>query len=56
MNVKIGDFHGKIKEVIIGESKYNLFPLYHPASIIYNRRLKDVYYKDLEKLKNILQQ
>ncbi|PQQ68154.1 uracil-DNA glycosylase [Acetivibrio saccincola] len=55
MNVKIGDFHGNIKEVIIGESKYNLFPLYHPASIIYNRKLKDIYYKDLEKLKNILQ-
>jgi DNA polymerase len=55
MQVKIGDVHGNIKEVVIGESKYNLFPLYHPASIIYNRKLKDIYYEDLEKLKNILQ-
>jgi DNA polymerase len=54
MQVKIGDVHGNIKEVVIGESKYNLFPLYHPASIIYNRKLKDIYYEDLEKLKNIL--
>jgi len=55
MKIKIGDVHGSIKEVVIGELKYNLFPLYHPASIIYNRKLKGIYYEDLEKLKNILQ-
>ena len=27
-----------------------VFPLYHPASIIYNRSLKDVYVSDVEKL------
>lgn len=54
MKIKIGQAHGNIKEIVIGEVKYSLFPLYHPASIIYNRKLKDIYYEDLEKLKEIL--
>jgi uracil-DNA glycosylase len=31
-----------------------MFPLYHPASIIYNRVLKQVYEDDLRVLKDIL--
>ncbi len=49
-NVVIGDYHGKIWNV----SNFNVFPLYHPASIIYNRALKEVYLCDLLKLKNII--
>ena len=33
-----------------------LFPLYHPASIIYNRDLRNVYLKDIEELKKLLHQ
>lgn len=33
---------------------FTLFPLYHPASIIYNRALKAVYDEDLIKLKRCL--
>ena len=33
---------------------FTLFPLYHPASIIYNRTLKDVYAADLLALKNFI--
>ena len=49
-DVKIGDMHGKpvIKE------RYTLFPLYHPASIIYNRKLYDTYIEDLHILKKLL--
>jgi len=43
----IGDFHGKI-------CNGNIFPLYHPASIIYNQKLKETYLSDLKKLKEIL--
>ncbi len=32
-----------------------LFPLYHPASIIYNRALVDVYQQDLAKLAMVLE-
>ncbi|MCK5758236.1 MAG: uracil-DNA glycosylase [Clostridiales bacterium] len=46
----IGDVHGK---EIISEG-IRIFPLYHPASLIYNRSLEETYYKDLDKLKIIL--
>lgn len=48
--ITIGDCHGTLLD--IGNMK--LFPLYHPASVIYNRSLRDVYLEDLYKLKNIL--
>lgn len=52
--VSIGEVHGRLKTIIIEGKDYFLFPLYHPASIIYNRSLKDVYISDLAKLKEIL--
>lgn len=36
------------------ERKLPLFALYHPASIIYNQKLKDVYQADLERLHDVL--
>ncbi|MFZ5986097.1 MAG: uracil-DNA glycosylase [Bacillota bacterium] len=53
-DVTIGEVHGKLSKVFVGEAKYELFPLYHPASVIYNAGLKEVYYKDLENLKQVL--
>jgi len=48
LDLKIGDCHGTL---IKGGNGYdNLFALYHPAAIIYNQALKDVYAEDLEKL------
>lgn len=52
--IGIGTVHGELKNITLFEKDYSLFPLYHPASIIYNRKLKDVYIKDLEKLKDII--
>ncbi len=46
-SITIGEAHGKYTKL----NKYYLFPLYHPASIIYNVKLKDVYNEDLIKLK-----
>ncbi len=48
--IVIGDCHGEIMRV----NNIKLFPLYHPASVIYNRSLREVYIKDLYKLKKIL--
>lgn len=45
----IGEYHGK--SICFGESI--VFPLYHPAAVIYNRMLKDVYYKDIDLLKQL---
>lgn len=56
--VIIGDMHGKVTEVTVRHEKqegtFKLFPLYHPASIIYNRSLQEVYDADLQVLKGLL--
>ena len=54
----IGDMHGRTAEVTVQHEKqqaaFPIFPLYHPASIIYNRSLQDVYDSDLQSLKKVL--
>ncbi len=52
-NASIGQMHGNLHTCKIGGLEYKLFPLYHPASIIYNRALKDVYNQDMLRLKEI---
>lgn len=49
-NLRIGEVHGKLMDIEIGNVNYKVFPLYHPA-IIYRRELKDVYMEDLKRLK-----
>ncbi len=53
-NLNIGLLHGTLSKVKVLEHEYLLYPLYHPASIIYNVGLKEVYTSDLDKLKAIL--
>ena len=50
----IGAVHGTVLLIDNDECTYKIFPLYHPASIIYNRGLKKVYFDDVLKLKDIL--
>lgn len=47
----IGDMHGKLHSCNIEGVEFKLFPLYHPASIIYNRALIEVYKQDVLNLK-----
>jgi len=51
----IGAVHGTRIPVSVEGVDLILFPLYHPASIIYNRALAPVYHGDLEQLKAFLQ-
>lgn len=51
----IGDAHGRFHHALVSipegrELQYPLFALYHPASIIYNRALSEVYTRDLDAL------
>lgn len=46
-NFNIGEVHGKLLQV----QEHRLFPLYHPAAIIYNRSLQATYAEDLLALK-----
>lgn len=50
----IGEWHGKLGTVVLNELEYGLYPLYHPASIIYNASLKEIYLKDIENLREII--
>jgi uracil-DNA glycosylase family 4 len=50
----IGERHGKPEEVSKHGLRFRLFPLYHPASIIYNRELASAYAEDLRKLREWL--
>lgn len=51
-NIVIGDYHGRITSF----GGRRVFPLYHPAAIIYNRSLKDTYYEDLYRLKRLIEE
>jgi len=53
-SANIGSSHGEVQNIDVMDRVYKLFPLYHPASILYNRSLKDVYLSDLQKLKAVL--
>ena len=55
-DIKIGDVHGKPFSIELGQGEKTaaLFPLYHPASIIYRRELAEVYREDLVALKTYM--
>lgn len=51
----IGELHGKLLKKKIPElSTESFFPLYHPASAIYNQKLKETLFTDGKKLKMTL--
>lgn len=53
-DLNVGNFHGSINTWKVGDVEMEIFPLYHPASIIYNPSLKEVYQEDLKKLKTCM--
>lgn len=50
----IGEMHGRI--IGDNQAKRPLYALYHPASLIYNRSLTDVYEADVRRLASLLHQ
>jgi DNA polymerase len=52
----IGDCHGSPAKLNIEERDYLLFPLYHPASVIYNHDLKQTCENDILKLCELLRE
>jgi DNA polymerase len=47
----VGEIHGKPYPIRVGSRDVMLFPLYHPASVIYNRSLRPVLESDVRALK-----
>lgn len=54
-NATIGKLHAVPTAAVVNTHSFKLFPLYHPASIIYNRKLAEVYNQDLLELKQLLE-
>ncbi len=52
-SLAIGTMHGRVLQSRMGT---DVFALYHPASIIYNRNLRGTYFADLDLLKAYLRQ
>jgi DNA polymerase len=53
-NAAIGGCHASPLKAHVLSFDFTLFPLYHPASIIYNPPLKTIYNEDLKKLKDYI--
>ena len=53
-SLSIGEVHGQVLDA--GETGLPLFALYHPASLIYNRSLTDVYEQDVRALAHRLKE
>jgi len=49
-SITIGSYHGREIEV----NGHKLYPLYHPASVIYNRSLKEIYIEDVKGIKKYI--
>jgi DNA polymerase len=47
----ITELHGKVKFIEFEGMKIKLIPLFHPAAIIYNRKLIPLWEKDMEIVK-----
>lgn len=52
----ITSLHGKIKELNFQGEEIKLIPLFHPAAIIYNQRLKSLWEEDIEIVKKEIPQ
>jgi DNA polymerase len=50
----IGNEHGKLYPIDTLIDGASLYPLYHPAAVLYNRSLEDGMRKDFQKLKKVL--
>ena len=48
----IGELHGKL----LSENDLRIFPMYHPASMIYNPSLRDIFEEDLRVLAGIIRE
>lgn len=52
--VGISLVHGKVRDVEIGDLKFKLIPLFHPAAIIYKRALIDDWEKDMQIVRDFI--
>lgn len=49
-SLTVGNLHGRSIDI----NGFQVLPLYHPASLIYNKSLEDIYFRDLDNLKKLI--
>lgn len=54
--VKIGEVHGQLKHIQIGDEKLAIIPLFHPAAALYNGGLRQVLIDDFVRVPQIIAQ
>lgn len=54
-NESISSLHGKQMEIITEFGKKILFPLYHPAAVLYDRSKKEILFADFKKLQQLVE-
>lgn len=54
--VKIGEVHGQLKHIKIGDEKLAIIPLFHPAAALYNGGLRQVLIDDFVRVPQIIAQ
>jgi DNA polymerase len=50
----ISQFHGKELKIVYEKDEFIVFPMYHPAAIMYNGSLRPYFEKDFKKLGSLL--
>lgn len=54
-NQGVGELHGKPIDAVTDGFEFVLYPIYHPASLIYNPENKSVYEQDLLRLGELVE-
>lgn len=55
-NLLVGQVHGEVLTTAVKGHIYRVCPLYHPASILYNPKLKEIYAQDMERLREYVKE
>jgi DNA polymerase len=50
----ISVLHGEVQVISVQGAKYTIMPLYHPAAMLYNPKLRETLAADFEKLGQFL--
>ncbi len=52
----ITKLHGRIKEVQFNRRTYKVVPLFHPAAMLYNPKLRETLFKDIKVVKSVIEE
>lgn len=51
---KLSEVRGKLREIQVGQVKFNIYPMFHPAAALYNPRLRSALEREARELGHIV--